>query len=665
MFATVANAVMWLWTTVGVAVELVFQVIPAALGLVQTIDVGLSRTLFSWTLHAIVYFWLIPAYIAFYTMVPRAAGGRLYSDTMGRLTFILFLIYSLPVGMHHLLMDPEHGNATKFIQVLLTAFVSVPTLLTIFTITASLEIAGRLRGGRGVFGWIAALPWERPMVLATGLGFVMLGFGGFGGIINMGYGMNAMVHNTSWVTAHFHLIFGGSVVIMYFAIAYEIWPRLTGREHASLAPLRLQLWLWFIGMMVMTLPWHWLGSAGPVAARCELQLCRSDHRRLGSLGGRLVRRRDSSCSFRRCCSSGTSLVLHRSSVVRDRPAALCPCGSSAAARACRAEWLRPVERAGAGADGPGLRLSDRPVCDRAIAFCDRAQGAIGALMTHDARPQRSEPHVLDQPWRIWSTIAVMGILLVGILLGVVVIPIVQGRSAGLDAYTAICRALGILPGSPAQPQPADKTPPTPVSQVIWTPDVLQILARADVAKGRAKVQEVCVACHGETGLSPSPDFPHLAGQSGAAIYKQLYDYRTGSRTHPLMTDIAKALDESVIADVAAYYAGQPQRNPNPVTLAESPPAIVQLVELGDPRRNIPPCAACHRAGAGGPIETPVLAEQREEYLVQQLKLYASGERRNDVYGRMRIDRLAADGSRDEGPRRLLSCWLQISEGSPN
>jgi cytochrome c oxidase subunit 1 len=262
MFATVANAVMWLWTTAGVTVELVYQVLPAAFGFVQTIDAGLARTLFSWTLHAIVYFWLIPAYIAFYTMVPRAAGGRLYSDTMGRLTFILFLIYSLPVGMHHLLMDPEHGNGMKFIQVLLTAFVSVPTLLTIFTITASLEIAGRLRGGGGLFGWIAALPWERPMVLATGLGFIMLGFGGFGGLINMAYGMNAMVHNTSWVTAHFHLIFGGSVVIMYFAIAYEIWPHLTGRAHASLSLLRLQLWLWFVGMMVMTLPWHWLGLQG-------------------------------------------------------------------------------------------------------------------------------------------------------------------------------------------------------------------------------------------------------------------------------------------------------------------------------------------------------------------------------------------------------------------
>src|ERR1700754_5207017 len=116
-------------------------------------------------------------------------------------------------------------------------------------------------------------------------------------------------------------------------------------------------------------------------------------------------------------------------------------------------------------------------------------------MTEDAHPQRSEPHVLDQPWRIWSTIAVMSILLAGILLGVLIIPIVQGRGAGLDAYTAICRALGILPGSPAEPQPTDRTQPAPVSQVVWTPDVLEVLARAEVQRGRAKAQELCVACH--------------------------------------------------------------------------------------------------------------------------------------------------------------------------
>lgn len=262
MYATVANAIMWLWTTVGVAAELVFQVIPAALGWNDMVDVGLSRTLFSWTLHAIVYFWLFPSYIAFYTLAPRAAGGRLYSDTMGRLTFILFLLYSLPVGLHHLFMDPEHSTGFKFIQTVLTTLVSVPTLLTVFTITASFEIAGRMRGGKGLLGWIRTIPWDRPMVLATGLAFLMLFFGGGGGLINMSYGMNAMVHNTSWVTAHFHLIFGGTVVIMYFAIAYAIWPWLTGRRFVSLRAVRLQLWLWFIGMMVMTLPWHYTGLQG-------------------------------------------------------------------------------------------------------------------------------------------------------------------------------------------------------------------------------------------------------------------------------------------------------------------------------------------------------------------------------------------------------------------
>jgi cytochrome c oxidase subunit 1 len=262
MYATVANAVLWLWTTVGVAAEIVFLILPAVLGWTRTIDVGLSRTLFSWTLHAIVYFWLIPAYIAFYTMAPRAAGGRLFSDTMGRLTFALLLIYSLPVGMHHLFMDPEQATGFKFIQMSMTALVTAPTFLTVFTIGASMELAGRLRGGKGLFGWIVALPWDRPMMLATGLAFFMLWFGGFGGLINMSYGMNAMVHNTSWVTAHFHLIFGGTVVIMYFAIAYEIWPSLTGRPAPSVALQRTQLWMWAVGMMVMTIPWHLLGIEG-------------------------------------------------------------------------------------------------------------------------------------------------------------------------------------------------------------------------------------------------------------------------------------------------------------------------------------------------------------------------------------------------------------------
>ena len=143
----------------------------------------------------------------------------------------------------------------------------------------------------------------------------------------------------------------------------------------------------------------------------------------------------------------------------------------------------------------------------------------------------ADPRVLDRSWRSWASLTVIAIVLTGALLGVLIIPVVQGRSAGIDTYTAICRALGILPGSPAEPQVVSRNPPTPVSQVVWTPGVLQILADARPERGRAKVSEVCAACHGENGVSVSPDIPNLAGQSGAAIYKQLHDYRSGSRSN--------------------------------------------------------------------------------------------------------------------------------------
>jgi cytochrome c oxidase subunit 1 len=262
MFAITATAILWAWAAAGVLLELVCILLPRAFGWSDLIDAALGRTLFSVTLHAIVYFWLMPAYIAYYTLVPRAAGGRLYSDTMGRLTFIMFLVFSLPVGLHHLFMDPEHGSGFKFLQSALTFGVVLPTLLTVFSISASLEIAGRVRGGRGLLGWIPALPWEEPMVLAVGLSLVMLGLGGFGGLINMSFAMNSMIHNTSWVTAHFHLIFGGAVVIMYFAIAYEMWPRITGKPLHSRRLARAQLWLWFWGMLITTIPWHITGLMG-------------------------------------------------------------------------------------------------------------------------------------------------------------------------------------------------------------------------------------------------------------------------------------------------------------------------------------------------------------------------------------------------------------------
>jgi cytochrome c oxidase subunit I len=262
MFANLAGAYLWAWTAVGAAVEILTQILPVALGWRTTIDAGLARVLFSWTLHAIVYFWLVPAYIAYYTIVPRAIGSRLYSDTMARVSFAFFLVFAMPIGIHHLFADPMVGSGIKVMHTLFTAMVTIPTFLTIFTISASVELAARLRCGRGLLGWVKALPWESPAMLAVAFSFVMLGLGGAGGLINMSYQLNATIHNTQWITGHFHLIFGGAIVIMYFVIAYDLWPQLTGRELGSLTLVRTQLWLWFLGMLILTVPWHLAGLYG-------------------------------------------------------------------------------------------------------------------------------------------------------------------------------------------------------------------------------------------------------------------------------------------------------------------------------------------------------------------------------------------------------------------
>ncbi|MGZ8269072.1 MAG: cbb3-type cytochrome c oxidase subunit I, partial [Burkholderiales bacterium] len=262
MFGNVAGAYLWAWTSVGAAVEVLVLILPVALGFKDTIDAGLSRVFFSWTLHAIVYFWLMPAYIALYSIVPRAIGGRLYSDTMGRVAFVLFLVFSMPIGMHHLFADPQVGAGFKFVHAVFTAVVVVPTLLTVFTIVASVEIAARLRGGKGLVGWVKALPWHEPAMPAATFSFVMLGFGGAGGIVNMSYQLNETIHNTQWVTGHFHLIFGGAIVIMYFLIAYELWPQLTRCAPLPKRLVNTQLWLWLVGMMVLSMPWHWVGLLG-------------------------------------------------------------------------------------------------------------------------------------------------------------------------------------------------------------------------------------------------------------------------------------------------------------------------------------------------------------------------------------------------------------------
>jgi cytochrome c553 len=247
----------------------------------------------------------------------------------------------------------------------------------------------------------------------------------------------------------------------------------------------------------------------------------------------------------------------------------------------------------------------------------------------------AEQAAVDRRWRLYASGIVAAAVVLAGLLGLLVIPAGQRENAGLSLYEAVCRAIGLTPGSPAQSQPVSSAVSLPVSQVSWDPEVMRILAAGNTRRGAALAARTCAACHGDKGLSQT-NIPSLAGQSPNAIYKQLHDYRTDARAHPQMTGVAKALSVNDLAAVAAYFAAA-SKEYTAIGARDliGDVEIVKLAHEGDSRRRIPACLSCHVNGVGGPIETPVIIGQSREYMIAQLEAYANGTRRNDVYGRMR------------------------------
>jgi len=262
VYGYAATIIIWLLATIGVAAEMLLQLIPWSLGWTPTIDPMLARMLFWWFGHPLVYFWLLPAYVVWYGLLPPAAGGKLFSEPLGRLVFAMFVLLSTPVGFHHQAMDPGVSSGWKLFHTFNTLLILYPSFVTAFTIIASLEIAGRMRGGQGLFGWIRRLPWSDPLVSSVILSMLLFAIGGWGGAINASFGMNAVIHNTSWVPGHFHTTVGSATALTFMGTAYVVVPRLLNRRLELVPMARVQPWLWFLGMLPFSIPTHITGLMG-------------------------------------------------------------------------------------------------------------------------------------------------------------------------------------------------------------------------------------------------------------------------------------------------------------------------------------------------------------------------------------------------------------------
>jgi len=158
-------------------------------------------------------------------------------------------------------------------------------------------------------------------------------------------------------------------------------------------------------------------------------------------------------------------------------------------------------------------------------------------------------------------------------------------------------------------------------------------AKPDLAKAQQIVTQVCAACHGADGNSPSPANPNLAGQQAGYISVQLAHFKDGTRTNPLMAGMAAALSPEDMMSLGAYFAQQ-----KPKGLAATDPALVsagqKLYRGGNAATGVPACAACHTpTGAGIPVRYPRLSGQYADYTFAQLQAFKASQRGLDKAGK--------------------------------
>ena len=162
--------------------------------------------------------------------------------------------------------------------------------------------------------------------------------------------------------------------------------------------------------------------------------------------------------------------------------------------------------------------------------------------------------------------------------------------------------------------------------------------KADPAKGEALFANgdatrnvvACVACHGAAGNSAIVQNPKLAGQHAAYIYKQLNNFKGPDRNNAIMTNIAKALTDDDMKNIAAYLDVQTvkpgaAKNKSTVELGK------KIYRGGIAEKNVPACAACHGPnGSGMPDQFPRLGAQHQEYTMAQLTNFRAGTRKNSI-----------------------------------
>jgi cytochrome c oxidase subunit 1 len=119
--------------------------------------------------------------------------------------------------------------------------------------------------GIKIFSWIAtmwggSIRFTTPMLFAVGFIFLFT-IGGLTGVVLANSGINAVMHDTYYVVAHFHYVLSMGAVFSIFAGWYYWIGKITGLQYPEVLG-QIHFWLFFFGVNITFFPMHFLGLAG-------------------------------------------------------------------------------------------------------------------------------------------------------------------------------------------------------------------------------------------------------------------------------------------------------------------------------------------------------------------------------------------------------------------
>lgn len=130
----------------------------------------------------------------------------------------------------------------------------------------------------------------------------------------------------------------------------------------------------------------------------------------------------------------------------------------------------------------------------------------------------------------------------------------------------------------------------------------------------------CLACHGESGQSQTPEVPSLGGQPAPYLLIQLYLFREKQRTVEIMNEMTKSFTDDDLRAFSDFIAKLQQ--PKPPADTGDPQRMQTARALIEQHR----CNACHTLDLSGRENIPRIADQREDYLVKTLREYKDNTR---------------------------------------